>query len=140
MSAQSFSTLISYFSLKRPCAKFFMFTLNLGKSNRSKGDQTNSSATSEAKNENNFLYPPQPPSPIRNVSLDLQDQENSRMEKFGKVLAGPTTDLGDLFLFLRFFIHYAPFWEKYVRFFYFKILVLNINYLRYRRQVLLIIY
>ena len=102
MNTQSFSTLISYFSLKRPCAKVFMFTLNLGKSNRSKGDQTNSSATSEAKNENNFLYPPQPPSPIRNVSLDLQDQENSRMEKFGKVLAGPTTDLGDLFLFLRF--------------------------------------
>lgn len=112
MNTQSFSTLISYFSLKRPCAKFFMFTLNLGKSNRSKGDQTNSSATSEAKNENNFLYPPQPPSPIRNVSLDLQDQENSRMEKFGKVLAGPTTDLGDVFFVFTIFHSLCTFLGK----------------------------
>jgi len=42
------------------------------------------------------LYPPQPPSPIRHMTLDLQDQESTRLEKFGKILAGPTTDLDHL--------------------------------------------
>ena len=112
-----------YFSLKRPYAKLFMSTLNLGKSNRNKGDQTNSSAPSEVKNENNFLYPPQPPSPIRNVSLDLQDQESARMEKFGKLLAGPTTDLGDFFYCFYGFSFTVHVLEKYVGFFDFKFLV-----------------
>ena len=28
------------------------------------------------------------------MKLELQDHENARLEKFGKILAGPTTDLG----------------------------------------------
>lgn len=44
----------------------------------------------------NYAHPPQPHSPIRNTVPDLQDQENARLEKFGKLLSGPTTDLDQL--------------------------------------------
>ncbi|XP_057297209.1 TBC1 domain family member 22B-like isoform X2 [Hydractinia symbiolongicarpus] len=43
-----------------------------------------------------FLAPPLPHSPIRQVPADFQDQENARLEKFGKLLSGPTTDLDQL--------------------------------------------
>ena len=33
---------------------------------------------------------------MRHVKMDLDDQENARMEKFGKLLAGPVTDLGKI--------------------------------------------
>lgn len=36
---------------------------------------------------------PRPPSPIRAVKLEFQDQEIHKLEKFGKLLAGPNTDL-----------------------------------------------
>ena len=60
----------------------------LAKVNRSKP----SSPVPQA--SDNFMIPPLPPSPIRQFSVDLQDQENARLEKFGKLLSGPTTDLG----------------------------------------------
>ena len=47
-----------------------------------------------------ILQAPEPPSPIRQMKIDLQDQENARLEKFGKLLAGPTTDLGKTLLLL----------------------------------------
>ena len=40
------------------------------------------------------LQSPKPPSPIRAVKLEFQDQEIYKLEKFGKLLAGPNTDLG----------------------------------------------
>lgn len=40
------------------------------------------------------VQPPKPPSPIRAVKLEFQDQEIHKLEKFGKLLAGPNTDLG----------------------------------------------
>ena len=40
------------------------------------------------------LQSPKPPSPIRAVKLEFQDQEIHKLEKFGKLLAGPNTDLG----------------------------------------------
>lgn len=39
------------------------------------------------------VQPPKPPSPIRAVKLEFQDQEIHKLEKFGKLLAGPNTDL-----------------------------------------------
>lgn len=39
------------------------------------------------------LQSPKPPSPIRAVKLEFQDQEIYKLEKFGKLLAGPNTDL-----------------------------------------------
>ena len=42
------------------------------------------------------MLPPQPPSPIRQSAAELGDQENARLEKFGKLLSGPTTDLDQL--------------------------------------------
>ena len=46
---------------------------------------------------NSYSIPPLPPSPIHQSCADMKDQENSRLEKFGKILAGPTTDLGEFF-------------------------------------------
>eukprot|EP00794_Sanderia_malayensis_P006150 gene6150-6856_t len=40
-----------------------------------------------------IMQAPRPQSPIRQMKSELQDQENIRLEKFGKLLAGPTTDL-----------------------------------------------
>lgn len=42
------------------------------------------------------MQPPRAPSPIRQITSGLQDQDNTRLEKFGKILAGPTTDLDQL--------------------------------------------
>ena len=78
--------------------------LLLGKGNR--GKQTAPAALSQAPpqrqhSNENYIHAPQPHSPIRTSNIsDLQDQENSRLEKFGKLLSGPTTDLGNSFLFL----------------------------------------
>ena len=47
------------------------------------------------------VQPPKPPSPIRAVKLEFQDQEIHKLEKFGKLLAGPNTDLGKNIIFLR---------------------------------------
>uniref|UniRef100_T2M4P9 TBC1 domain family member 22B n=1 Tax=Hydra vulgaris TaxID=6087 RepID=T2M4P9_HYDVU len=47
-------------------------------------------------NELPYSFPPQPPSPIHQSSADMKDQENSRLEKFGKMLAGPITDIDQL--------------------------------------------
>jgi len=47
-------------------------------------------------NNGGSLSPPRPPSPIRTIPCDFQDHENSRLEKFGKLLSGPTTDLDQL--------------------------------------------
>uniref|UniRef100_A0A7M6DPU5 Rab-GAP TBC domain-containing protein n=1 Tax=Clytia hemisphaerica TaxID=252671 RepID=A0A7M6DPU5_9CNID len=76
------------------------FSERLGKGNR--GKQTTPAALSQAPPQRqlsgeNYIHAPQPHSPIRmsNIS-DLQDQENSRLEKFGKLLSGPTTDLDQL--------------------------------------------
>ena len=44
--------------------------------------------------QKDILQAPEPPSPIRQKKFELHDQENTRLEKFGKLLAGPTTDLG----------------------------------------------
>ena len=44
--------------------------------------------------KSDIIQAPQPPSPIRQMKLELQDHENARLEKFGKILAGPATDLG----------------------------------------------
>ncbi len=48
-----------------------------------------------------ILQAPEPHSPIRQMKMELQDQENARLERFGKVLAGPTTDLGKGLIDLR---------------------------------------
>ena len=45
------------------------------------------------------VQPPKPPSPIRAVKLEFQDQEIHKLEKFGKLLAGPNTDLGKNIIF-----------------------------------------
>ena len=42
------------------------------------------------------MSPPRPTSPIRTIPCDYKDHENSRLEKFGKLLSGPTTDLDQL--------------------------------------------
>ena len=42
------------------------------------------------------LQSPKPPSPIRAVKLEFQDQEIYKLEKFGKLLSGPNTDLGNV--------------------------------------------
>ena len=47
------------------------------------------------------VQPPKPPSPIRAVKLEFQDQEIHKLEKFGKLLAGPNTDLGKNIIFLH---------------------------------------
>lgn len=47
------------------------------------------------------VQPPKPPSPIRAVKLEFQDQEIHKLEKFGKLLAGPNTDLGKNTIFLH---------------------------------------
>ncbi|XP_032234727.2 TBC1 domain family member 22B [Nematostella vectensis] len=39
------------------------------------------------------IQAPRPPSPIRSVRLEFQEQEIYKLEKFGKLLAGPNTDL-----------------------------------------------
>jgi len=46
--------------------------------------------------QKDILQAPEPPSPIRQKKFELHDQENTRLEKFGKLLAGPTTDLDQL--------------------------------------------
>ncbi|XP_065066670.1 TBC1 domain family member 22B-like isoform X2 [Rhopilema esculentum] len=43
-----------------------------------------------------IMQPPTPHSPIRQVKAELQDQESARLERFGKLLAGPTTDMDQL--------------------------------------------
>lgn len=40
------------------------------------------------------IQSPRPPSPIRAVKLEFHDQEILKLEKFGKLLAGPNTELG----------------------------------------------
>ena len=54
------------------------------------------------------VQPPKPPSPIRAVKLEFQDQEIHKLEKFGKLLAGPNTDLGKniiCYILLHYFDH-----------------------------------
>ncbi|XP_074609684.1 TBC1 domain family member 22A-like isoform X3 [Acropora palmata] len=59
-------------------------------------NQSSLSSSSKPSTQSSTLPPvqsPRPPSPIRAVKLEFQDQEIHKLEKFGKLLAGPNTDL-----------------------------------------------
>jgi len=68
----------------------------LAKVNRSKSSSPVPVPDNNSGGNNGYMLPPMPPSPIRTVSCDINDQENSRLERFGKLLSGPTTDLDQL--------------------------------------------
>ena len=60
-------------------------------------NQSSLSSSSKSSTQSSTPPPvqsPRPPSPIRAVKLEFQDQEIHKLEKFGKLLAGPNTDLG----------------------------------------------
>ena len=61
---------------------------------RHKNQTVASKSVSHAPAPQPHPVPPRPPSPIRAVKLEFQDQEIYKLEKFGKLLAGPNTDLG----------------------------------------------
>ena len=67
--------------------------LKIGKNNRGKSTPSPPALQNEGPE---LMSAPQPHSPIRQMKPEFDDQENSRMERFGKLLAGPVTDLDQL--------------------------------------------
>lgn len=50
---------------------------------------------------------PRPPSPLRAVKLEFMEQEIYKLEKFGKLLAGPNTDLGKSLIHMQIILRFA---------------------------------
>ena len=51
---------------------------------------------SSSNKERTVQAKPLPLPPHAEIQLELQEQEMLKLERFGKILAGPTTDLGKL--------------------------------------------